>query len=51
MFTTWPAYAAFQEDKLGTIEVGKAADFTIMETDMMAANAADILTALLNARV
>jgi len=45
MFTTWPAYAAFQEDKLGTIEVGKAADFTIFETDIMTADAADILTA------
>ena len=44
MFTAWPAYAAFQEDKLGTIEVGKAADFTIFETDIMTADAADILT-------
>jgi len=45
MFTAWPAYAAFQEDKLGTIDVGKAADFTIFATDIMAADAADILTA------
>lgn len=45
MFTAWPAYAAFQEDTLGTIDVGKAADFTIFETDIMTANAADILTA------
>jgi len=45
MFTAWPAYAAFQEGKLGTIEVGKAADFTIMETDIMTADSADILTA------
>ena len=45
MFTAWPAYAAFQEDTLGTIEVGKAADFTIFETDIMTADAADILTA------
>jgi len=44
-FTAWPAYAAFQEDTLGTIEVGKAADFTIFETDIMTADAADILTA------
>ena len=44
MFTAWPAYAAFQENKLGTIEVGKAADFTIFETDIMTANPADILT-------
>ena len=45
MFTAWPAYAAFQEDTLGTIEVGKAADFTIFETDIMTADAANILTA------
>lgn len=45
MFTAWPAYAAFQEDKLGTIEVGKVADFTIFETDLMIAEPADILNA------
>jgi len=45
MFTAWPAYASFQEDKLGTIDVGKAADFTIFETDIMTADAADILIA------
>jgi len=45
MFTAWPAYAAFQEDSLGTIEVGKAADFTVFETDIMTANDTDILNA------
>ncbi len=45
MFTAWPAYAGFQEDKLGTIEVGKAADFTIFDTDIMTANGDDILKA------
>lgn len=45
MFTAWPAYASFQEDRLGTIEIGKAADFTIMDTDIMTADAADILSA------
>ena len=44
MFTAWPAYAGFQEDFIGTIEVGKAADFTILETDIMTAKADDILT-------
>jgi predicted amidohydrolase YtcJ len=29
MFTLWPAYAAFQEEELGTIEVGKLADFSV----------------------
>lgn len=45
MFTIWPAYAAFQEDMTGSIEVGKAADFTIFETDIMRSDPADILTA------
>ena len=29
MFTRWPAYAAFQEDELGTVEIGKKADFSV----------------------
>lgn len=44
MFTIWPAYAAFQEDLTGSIEVGKAADFTVFETDIMTAAPEDILT-------
>lgn len=35
MFTIWPAYAAFQEDELGSIEVGKQADFSIFDKDML----------------
>jgi len=35
MFTSWPAYAAFQENELGTIEVGKRADFTVFSDDIM----------------
>ena len=35
MFTAWPAYASFQEDNLGTIEVGKLADFTVFSKDIM----------------
>lgn len=35
MFTLWPAYAAFQEDTLGSIEVGKLADFSIFDADML----------------
>jgi len=45
MFTAWPAYAGFQENELGTIEVGKAADFTVFATDFMTSDGADILTA------
>ena len=35
MFTAWPAYASFQEDDLGTIEVGKRADFSSFTADIM----------------
>ncbi len=44
MFTIWPAYAAFEEDKTGSIEVGKKADISIFETDLMTASGDDILT-------
>lgn len=35
MFTLWPAWASFREDELGTIEVGKRADFTVFDRDLM----------------
>ncbi|GGE41351.1 amidohydrolase [Marinicauda pacifica] len=35
MFTIWPAYASFREDELGTIEVGKLADFSVFDRDLM----------------
>ena len=35
MLTLWPAYAAFQEDVKGSIEVGKYADFTVFDKDLM----------------
>jgi predicted amidohydrolase YtcJ len=44
MFTTGPAYASFQEDDLGTIEVGKIADFTVLSDDIMTIPEAEILT-------
>jgi predicted amidohydrolase YtcJ len=42
MFTLWPAWASFREDELGTIEVGKRADFTAFSVDLMTAPVADI---------
>lgn len=42
MFTAWPAYAAFQESLTGTIEVGKAADITVFETDLMTSSGPEI---------
>ncbi|MCI5048602.1 MAG: amidohydrolase [Aquisalinus sp.] len=35
IFTKNPAYAAFMENRLGTIEVGKKADFTVLSADIM----------------
>ncbi len=45
MFTLWPAYAAFQEQSLGTIAPGKRADFTVFSKDIMTVPATEILTA------
>lgn len=45
MFTLWPAYAAFQEDALGSIAVGKRADFTALSHDIMTVPERDILQA------
>lgn len=42
MFTLWPAYASFREAELGTIEVGKRADFSAFSVDLMTAPVADI---------
>ena len=42
-FTIWPAYAAFEETKRGTIEIGKWADFTILDQDIMKIPEAEIL--------
>ena len=42
MFTSAPAYASFREHELGTIEVGKRADFTAFDIDLMTVPAADI---------
>ena len=35
MFTIWPAIASFQENVKGTIEVGKLADLSIFDKDLM----------------
>jgi predicted amidohydrolase YtcJ len=43
LFTSSAAYAAFQEDELGTIEPGKRADFTVFDRDLMIVPEAEIL--------
>ena len=42
MFTAWPAYAAFAEAELGTLTVGKRADLTVFDIDLMTAPQAQI---------
>jgi hypothetical protein len=43
MFTIWPAYAAFEENDKGSIEVGKLADFTVLSNDIMKIPESEIL--------
>lgn len=43
MFTLWPAYAVFEENDKGSIEVGKLADFTVLSQDIMKIPEAEIL--------
>ena len=45
MFTVWPAFAAFEEERRGTIQVGKWADLTVFDKDIMRVPEAEILTA------
>jgi predicted amidohydrolase YtcJ len=44
MLTIWPAHGAFQENLRGSIEVGKYADFTVFNSDLMTVAEPDILT-------
>jgi len=43
MFTTWPAYAAFEENDKGKIDIGMLADFTVLSADIMKIPAPEIL--------
>ena len=45
MFTLWPAFASFEEQQRGSIEVGKQADLSIFDTNFMTAEPAEVLTA------
>ena len=44
MFTIWPAIASFEDEIKGTIEVGKLADFTIFDKDIMTIPEQEILS-------
>jgi predicted amidohydrolase YtcJ len=41
--TQWGAYASFEENQKGTIEVGKVADFVILDSDIILAKETNIL--------
>jgi predicted amidohydrolase YtcJ len=41
--TMWPALAAFQEAELGSLTVGKRADFTVLDKDIMTVPADQVL--------
>lgn len=39
------AYAAFAEDKLGSLSIGKKADFVVLDRDIMTVPVSEILQA------
>jgi hypothetical protein len=41
--TIWAAKAAFEENEKGSLEKGKAADFIILDTDLMKCDNAELL--------
>jgi predicted amidohydrolase YtcJ len=43
MLTVWPAFAAFEEDRRGSIAAGKWADLTVLSADIMRIPERDIL--------
>lgn len=40
--TIWPAHAAFQENERGSVSVGKLADFTVFDRDLLSVPEAEI---------
>jgi predicted amidohydrolase YtcJ len=42
--TIWPALANFDEEKYGSIEVGKLADFVVLNRDLLSCSEEDILS-------
>ena len=48
MFTKWASYSVFEEDIKGTIEVGKLADLTIFNKDLMLIPEEDIMSSEVN---
>nr|MCU0339770.1 amidohydrolase family protein [Spirosomataceae bacterium] len=40
--TIWAAYGNFEESRLGSIEIGKEADFVVLEKDLMTASSEEL---------
>lgn len=49
--TLGPAYASFSEERLGSLEVGKKADFVVLQKDIMRVPVDEVLTAKVKATV
>jgi predicted amidohydrolase YtcJ len=43
--TLWAAYSNFEENEKGSIEIGKKADFTVLDTDLLTCSPEEILKA------
>lgn len=43
--TIWPAIASFEENEKGSLEVGKYADFILLDKDLMTIEESEILKA------
>jgi predicted amidohydrolase YtcJ len=43
MFTVWPAWAAFEENDKGRIDIGRLADLTVLDQDILKIPAPEIL--------
>ena len=51
LYTKNPAYASFEEDLKGTIEVGKLADFAVFDRDIFTIPAPELLQAQVESTV
>ena len=50
-FTSWAAFAGFQEKSVGSLEEGKLADFIVLSDDVLTINPQEILTAVVERTV
>ena len=50
-FTSWAAFAGFQEKSVGSLEEGKLADFIVLSDDVLTINSQEILTAVVERTV